>query len=454
MTVSSDQVRLALNFPRVFVVGCSSFFEYVVHSASERALMDVVLTFNCPVLGLSDHVIKIGAIAPFESRHGHVDITPLTAGSQPIRCLLEASCERDSLRFSGVCRDFEVYAQPDSQSNVSVIVQDIQSHRSGGDKGEFGSVKGDVNINITDLLPNVKTVNDLLQLRLPDSFLPIRLEAMHSQDACETLSIPEVFLRYIEPADILHISPAVDVPAGDAPRGWRLCGSAAAVVLGRSSQDADLITRFLPSSTENNARSALLSRRHATMRMNEAKGGILVESLAAHAAVRVGTQTLQPGVLTPVPGGEVVGIGQALSDLRLRFTVRKPLLPRRFRVANLSEWIGHRITQDMNEEGNWGHVVVEYLNSAPALWHTHWFHRSIPVGHGHGTVLDLGPSAQDGTSAYLHHLRGGFWLECTQEGEGHITVEGLPLSRGDIVPLRDGMKVRMAGQDLLVKRIR
>lgn len=454
MSEITASVRLALNFPRVFVVGYSSFFEYTVHSASDRPMFNLVLTLHCPLIGLVDHVIKLGALAAYESKHGHINITPSMAGSQPIRCHMVATQGRDSLCCVGACRDFEVYEKPDSPANVSVIVQDIQSHRSGGDKGEFGSVKGDVNIHITDLLPSVKTVNELLQLRLPDSFLPVHLNAISTPEAGDVLSIPEVFLRYFEPTDVLQLVPTDAGEDGDSTRGWRLCSSSAALALGRSTQDADLVTRFLPASTENNARSALLSRKHALLRIKGTGPELLVESLAAHSAVRVGSQALRPGVLTLVPDGEVLGIGQALSDIRLRCTVRKPHMPRSFRVSNLSDWIGSRVTESMVEEGDWGRVELEPLNSSPAFWRTIWFHRCISFGSGNGVVLHLDVPTFNDTPGYIHHLRGCFWLECSNAGEGRLSVEGLPLAGGDIVPLRDGMKLDLGGAALTVKRIR
>ncbi len=453
MPDSSSAFHLALSFPRVFVAGYPSFFEVRLLNNSTQPLFDVMLSINCPTLGLVDHLLKPGTLASGESKHLHVDVTPQMAGSQPIRCLLEGLQDRESLRYSGVCRDFHVHERPDSPSNISIIVQDIQSHRSGGDKGEFGSVKGDVNIHITDLLHGLKTVNDLLLVRLPEVLLPVRLDAVHSPDACDMLSIPELFLRYFEPAEVLHLMPVQELE-GATPQGWRLCGGEAVVALGRGTQDADLVTRFLPITAENNAKSMLLSRKHALLRMSEAKGGLLGESLAAHATMRVGAQALRPGELTPVPSGEVLGIGPPLAEIRLRCTVRKPLLPRRFRVANLAAWIGNRITQAMTEESNWGRVEFDYLNSAPTPWHTLWFHRYISVGHGHGAVLDLGSPAHDRTTAYLHHLRGCFWIECTSEGEGRIFAEGQDLHDGDIVPLREGMKLTLGSIEVVVKRVR
>lgn len=453
MNASRPDMRLSLNFPRVFVAGCPSFFEFVLHNASETHLLDLALTINSPLLGLSDHVIKLGALCGFESRHGHVDVVPQDIGTQPIRVLVDAFHERDVLRLTGTCREFEVYARPESPANVSVIVHDIQSHRSHGDKAEFGGMKGDVNIQITDLLRNVQTVNDLLQLRIPDVFHPLRLDAINSPDACEMLSIPEVFLRYFEPADVLELKPGTP-PQGDAPHGWRLCSASATLSLGRSTQDADIVTRFLPAGTENNAKSALISRKHALLHINEATGEIHVESLAAHSAIRIGTVQPRAGELTPVPASEVLGIGQALADIRLRCTVRKPLLPRRFRVANLSQWIGDRITQNLSDEGNWGRVELDYLNTTPCFWRTVWFHRYVPVGQGHGNVIEIDTDQMDGTPAYLHHLRGCFWIECASEKKDLIVVEGLPLTEGDLVPLRDGMKLTLGGVEHSVKRVR
>jgi len=452
--LSPVPVTLELNFPRVFVVGCPSFFELSLQVIGEQPLHDIVLSLNCPLLTLTDHLIKLGSMSSRESRLVHVDVVPQAGGSQPIRFLLDAAQERTSVRLSGVCRDFSVYERPETPANISVIVKDIQSHRSTGDKAEFGGMKGDVNIHITDLLPNVQTANDLLQLRLPDAFIPTRLDSITAPDACEMLSIPDIFLRYFEPADVIQITPANVSTDGDSPLGWRLCSATAEVALGRSSQDADLVTRFLPTTSENNAKSAVLSRKHALLRVVESTAEVTVESLSAHALVRVGSQLLRPGCPTSVPPTEMLSIGPALADWRLRCTVRKPLLPRNFRVANLTSWLGQRITQTMIEDGNWGRIEFDYLNSAPTFWRTVWFHRYVPFGSGHGNALLFDTTQLEGTPGYLHHIRGCFWIECTTECEGIITVDGHALRDGDIVPLRDGMKLTLGGLEHIVKRVR
>ncbi|MFZ4592885.1 MAG: hypothetical protein ACOYOF_01420 [Verrucomicrobiaceae bacterium] len=452
---SVSPVTLEVNFPRVFVVGCPSFFEFSLLNASHLPLHDIVLNLNCALLGLIDHVIKLASIDARESRLLHVDVIPQAGGSQPIRCLLDAVQDRNSVRIAGVCSDLIVYERPESPANISVIVKDIQSHRSTGEKAEFGGVKGDVNIHVTDLLPNVQTTNDLLQLRLPDSFIHIRLDPITAPDACEMLSIPAPFLRYFEPADVMQLTPSDGSPDdGAAAHGWRLCAGCAEVSLGRSSQDADLVTRYLPATKENNAKSAVLSRKHALLRMKESEASLSVESLSAHSLVRVGAVQLRPGCPTPVPATEVLSVGPALADLRLRCTVRKPLLPRNLRVANLSEWIGNRVTQGMNEEGNWGRIEFDYLNSAPALWQTLWFQRHIPFGQGHGAAFTIDSPHLDGITGYIHHLRGGFWIECASNLSEAIIVDGHPLRDGDLVPLRDGMKLLIGKIAITLKRVR
>ena len=451
---SLPPVVLSLNFPRVFVVGCPSFLQISLHNQGGSSLLEVVLSLSCPLLGLVNHVVKIGAVTSCESRLIHVDVVPQSGGSQPVRCRLEGVFERNLLCLDGTCSDFMAYERPDSPANVSFIIHDIQSNHSTGDKADFGSVKGDVTLNITDVFKDVQSVNQLLQLRLPDFFIPVHLAAIAAAERCEMLCIPDAFLRCYEPSEVLQLTPVGSEADGDATHGWRLCAGTAELALGRSSQDADVVTRFLPATVENNARSAVLSRKHALLRLDEADARITVESLSAHGLVRVGATQIRPGCPTPVSKDDVLSLGPALSDFRLRCSVRKPLLPRHFRLANLTGWIGNGATQSMAEDGNWGRVIFEHLNSAPALWQTLWFHRHIPFGTRHGAVLALDAALAEGVSGYFHHLRGCFWLECTSETPGLVQVDGHPLLDGDIVPLREGMKVRLGGIELALKNVR
>jgi hypothetical protein len=455
---TAGHLQLALNFPRVFVIGCTSFFEYQITNTSSSPLLDLVINFQSSILGIEANDISIGTLRPGDTHSGHLDFSPRLAGSQPIRCHISAVSGRSAIHVCGSCQPCSVYERPTSPTNVSVIVQDIQSNRSTGEKGEFGAVKGDVNISVTDLLPKVQTVNELLQMQLPDAFTSVTLRPFVQRESYEALCIPEDFIHHFEPAEVIHLTPLDGQPhtsASPPSAGWRLCSTETKLTLGRSTQDADLVTRFLPSNEENNALSALISRKHASLQFSPDGKTLIASVLGTQNHLRKGTTRIHPGDALPfLPSSDVLILGQPPAEFQLRCHKRVALLPRRFRILNLSQWIGHRITDDLDTQENWGSVDFEFPNSSPAFWHTLWFHRYISFGRGKGSAIFVDHEEIDPIHGYIHHLRGTFWIECTSRKHGSLMVDGFAMEYGDIIPLRGGRELRIGNLALQVNRIR
>jgi hypothetical protein len=446
-------LEFAFNYPRVLVAGHPSYIEYRITNRASLPLLDFRFTLHCPNLGLHDVKVDIGSVAPSESRIGHIDVEPRLPGAQPVRVGIDAAQGRTAVRMTGSCPRAITYERPDSPSNVSVIIKDIQSHRSEGDKGEFGSVKGDVNIHVTDLLPKVKTLNDLLQLQLPDNYTRVDLQQETVPGASEMLVIPDAFLHSFEPADVMHLEPDNPSESADSLQGWRLCSFAATPILGRSSMDSDVVIRFLPSSQHNDSKSATISRKHARLTVNIPDRSLAVESLAVHSAVRVNDAPLRAGTLSSIPEEHVIGIGDLPTDYRLKLRFKRPALSRRFRISNISEWIGNRITQNMDGDGDLGRIEFVPLNSELAAWQTIWFHHQISFGGDLASDMLTSVDFPKGVRGSFHHLRGCFWIECSDE-VGGIKVNGSTLPEGSIVALREGLRLELGGRVFTARRVR
>ena len=446
-------LQLHLNFPRVFVAGCASGLEFRLTNGGDRALSDVRLTLACPALGLTGNESIIGVLQPGATYDGHVEVEPAAVGAPALKCAVEAAIGREIMRLEGVWKRLSVYERPQSPSNVSVIIQDIQSHRSEGDKAEFGGVKGDVNIAVHDLLPRVQSLNDLIQLELPDDFRPVLLTRAAQQDRIEVLRVPETFLKTYQPASVVHLSIEGETASAGSPSGWRLCAGGAGVILGRSSQDCDLVTRFLPVNDENNARSATLSRKHAMLRVAP-DGKLLAEALSANALLHVGPATAATGVPLPLAEGDSIALGPTMSEFRLRCRLHQVAMPRRFRITNFTDCAANRATDPGTATVEWGRAELELLNSTPAFWQVIWFQAPVPFGRDADGRFAFNSPDLNAVLGYFHHYRGSFWIESCAQRENAVMVNGIPLDDGELAPLSDGAALEIDGVKLRLARIR
>jgi hypothetical protein len=356
--------------------------------------------------------------------------------------------------MEGVWKRLTVYERPQSPANVSVIIQDIQSHRSDGDKAEFGGVKGDVNIAVHDLLPKIQSLNDLIQLELPNDFRAVLLHRSLKTDDTEVLRIPNPFLKNYQPADVIHLSPENDSSTAEGPlMSWRLCSGSAGVILGRSSQDCDLVTRFLPGTSENAAKSATLSRKHAILRITP-EGRFQAEALTSHALVHVGTATAPTGVPVPIQDGEVVSLGPPMSEFRLSCRLQNVALVRRFRIANFGNCAASRVKPPQSTNPDWGRAEFECLNSSFSFWNVVWFQAPVPFGSVSDGRIGVNSSDLDSALGYFHHHHGAFWVESCAQRDGAVVLNGTHLEDGDIAPLQDGSVLELNGMKFRLSRVR
>ena len=447
-------LQLHLNFPRILVFGCPSSFEYRLTNSGALPASDVSITVTCSSLGLTGHESIIGTLAPGASREGHIEVQPEAVGAPTLRFEVEAAYGKQIVRLEGYRKRLTVYDPPKSPANVSVIIQDIQSHRSEGDKAEFGGVKGDVNISVHDLLPKIQSLNDLIQLELPDDFRPVLLQPSLRKDDTEILRIPAPFLKFYQPADVIHLAPDGEVANAEGPlNAWRLCAGSSGVILGRSSQDCDLVTRFLPCNSENNAKSATLSRKHALLRITP-QGRVQAESLTSHALVHVGTATAPTGVPLPLQEGEVISMGPSMSEFRLSCSLRYVSLARKFRITNFGDSAASRVKLAKSSVADWGRAEFTFLNSTPSFWNLVWFHAPVPFGSVSNGRIGVNSPNLDAALGYFHHHQGAFWIESCAQRDGAVMLNGTQLDDGDIAPLQDGSVLELNGIKFQISRVR
>jgi hypothetical protein len=462
-------VILQLAFPKVFVAGFGSFFYARLVNDDAVPLRVPVVTFTCPDFNPPEVTVPFDVIAPGAYQDVTVSINPAHAGSRPLGVLVEFSDKDISAAQVGNWEGMTIFEKPANEINVTNIIRDVQSHRSSGDKAEFGAVKGDVSINVTNSLGEVRTLNDLLSAAFPVHFQTIRLRGFGTTDmfvVSNRRRIPHALLRVFEPMASLSLRPraaAAATLADSSVCGWRLKGGGQPLVLGRSSTDADLVTRFMPANPSNDVMSAGMSRKHARLSVSR-EGQLQVENITSGNAVHVGTQFVPSGALMLLAPGQWMSLGTAPADLRLSVLL-KPSPHQDSRIINLQEWSGSGATAHHGDPipASWGHAVFTWPNSAPSFWHTVWFTRVASFGSGLECAVQLADDPAEDLLApchgFFHYLRGCYWIEVTSP-RGEVTLsdphvqdgQPVPVLPGQLAPLRSGMTLTIGRNVLAVSK--
>jgi hypothetical protein len=398
---ASDSVSLYLAFPKILVAGFGSFFRATLVNRESTTLENVAVTFACADFDPPEIVLDFDAVAPGARVDKTISITPARPGSRPLACAVEFSLGSDSKSLFGSWEHLTIFEKPSNEINITNIVRDVQSHRSSGEKAEFGAVKGDVSINLTNNLTQIRTLNELLAANMPDELHQVHLRSLTTTEFSSSSNrrrIPSAFLRVYEPMAALSLRPlGAPPPDPRAPAvcGWRLRGGGTPLVLGRSSVDVDMVTRFMPADAANDSKSAGLSRRQARLSVN-GSGQVQVENVSS--------------------GNVVI------------FT--------------------------------WGHALFDWQNSAPSYWNTVWFSRLAAFGSAEDVPLRLDDPGIDPCHGFLHYFNGCYWLEVISP-RGGVTLHDpqiplasppLPIPPGVIVPLRGNMTLTVGSTSYLLTK--
>ncbi len=460
-------LSLHLDFPKIFVAGAGCRFSACVSNIGTEPLQNIAVTFACADFDPPELTIELEDLQPGGRHEKPVSILPTQVGNRPLICTVEFTQGTQTQNLYGTWEGLTIFERPSSQVSITNIVQDVQSHRSSGEKAEFGAVKGDVSINLTNNLAQIQSLNDLLAITLPPAWRKVPLRGLTSTAIRRTSDrrrIPAAFLRVYEPMAALHIRPlgAPPLSASDATaRGWRLRGGAGSqLVLGRSSNDVDLVTRFMPADPASDNKSAGLSRKQARFSVNAA-GLLTVENISSGNVVIVGRTAVPVGSGSLLSSDQALSLGTPPADLRLHVRLA-PTPGHSIRVGNLEEWQGYGPSRHLpaEPEATWGHALIDWLNSAPSYWQTVWFSRLAAFGSASDVPLRLDDAGLDPCHGFLHYFCGCYWLEVISQ-RGGVTLHDpqnpdthapVSIPPGVIVPLRGNMTLTLGNTSFLLTK--
>lgn len=433
---ASCPLTLGLNFDRVFVAENPSTFEILVESQSEMPLENVEILFESARTLGNPLRFDFKRIAPAQKLRRRIEIEPNRAGNFVLQCSVMMELRGEKQSFIG-SRPLRVNAVPDT-SNIVVNIGDIQGNDGGANAG-LGAEYGDVKIsNLVDA-SNIRTLNDLLDLELPEKFqlLDLQLDYQLSLRSLtvaragleKTLSIPSALVGVCQTGVILRLTPT-DTASGPE---FKLVARPR-LTFGRSRQEADFVTWFWPRSKENDAKSMRISGIQAVAEAHQ-KSIFACDAQSANGSTYNGV-ALEPETGIPLDRRGTLAFGAAYELDVLHVPSRLEKGPPA--ITNLRLWNGPE------DPGTplLGSVRFVPVNTEPTPFQTLWLLSDAEFGRSHSNPLIFPDETLAEIQGRFLHWRGCFWLENNVANEG-VTIDQVNLDAGDIAPLATGQRLRL-----------
>jgi hypothetical protein len=432
---------MAINFSHMLVAGHATTFDVRLTNAEHQPLENIEISIESR--GLNG---QVGAtwrrLVPGQSPIKMVEVEPARAGNFVLQ--IAAGWEAGGQRFAyRGQRPLRILQTPDA-GNIQISIGDIQSNAGTGANQGLGADYGEV--NISNLLGGIKTLNDLLELDLPEKFHPVPLELdyelsrqaidLNARRSGEALHIPGAFLATVSPGTLCHFEPA-DGPSPAVP--FRLVARTQ-FRLGRARAEADFVAWVFPRNEANDERSKRVSKINALLEAR-ADGLHIRDNASSNGSALDGHPLDAAGTALERRGRVMLG-GAVEIDIA-RFDSGRPGEPP---VANHRQWNGPGQPAVPARGAVRCEVLAETSQPLNAVWlltdAAFGTSRSNPV------IFDWPELAE--IQGRFHHYRGCFWIENLAEG-GLVRVDQHTLRPGDLVPLATGQQIRLGSRMFRVR---
>jgi hypothetical protein len=430
-------VNLWLNFPGVLVAGCTAIVEAKIENKTNQLLprAELMLQSN----GLADRVQKVcRQVMPNLFACLCLEIKPTEAGWFVLRCDVKGTQQDQAYAFRGSVK-LKVNEKPDPKLVINMgDIQCVRGQANAALGGEFAPV------NISNLVQPgaIRTLNDLLNVELPESYGQVPLELDYEVSRIDitksrapsttSWSIPKQFLAHAQSGTKLKLEalddsgklPAIHLIARDEFK------------LGRSRQDADFLTWFWPRSEENDDRTRRLSKVHVVA---ETHGDKLIVRDAGSA----NRATFEGHPLSENENDLIDQRGTLIlsHEYHLDVTPFESTLAGGLEIVNERLWSGPPASGGSTVRGC---VRFMPINSDIALHNALWIFSDANFGCSklNPLVLDL-PGIEE-VEGRFHYYRRNFWIE-DLPGGSTVSVDDHKLAEREIVPLVNGARVLIGG---------
>lgn len=340
-------------------------------------------------------------------------------------------------------RPLRIYKTPEN-SNVVINISDINSNTGGGANQALGAEYGDVQISNLIEKGAIKTLNDLLEIELPDNFQRIPLELdyevshinMAVRGATGGLRIPPGHLATVQPATVCTLEP-VGVP--EPPLPFRLVARPQ-FRLGRARAEADFIAWVLPRNPSNDEKSKRVSKVQAIAELT-ADGIVISDYASANGTLFDNIPLDDKGTALPRQGRLLLA-----GAVEVDFDRIAPASEAGPVIANLRQWAG----PDTAPLPQRGAVRFEVVSSDAQPLNAFWLLSDASFGTSRSNALSLADPALAEVQGRIHHFRGCFWIETTANNSA-VQVDHTTLRPGEIVPLASGQQLRLGSRTWRLK---
>ncbi len=424
-------LRIFLNFDHVVVAGYPSTFQMLAENKGKTPLDQIEIVMESR--GLERPASRtLTRLAPGQSQRHLFEIDAVRSGNFVLQCTVKCLEEDRQLAFVG-SRALRINEAPGT-ANIVINMKDLH--------GNSGGANAESEARIGGLGPGtIRSLNDLLNLELATRFEPLELALDYNVNAgalvaeeasaAQRLQIPVTFLAQAQAGRLLRLEPA-DTSANRPPE-IRL-SARDSFALGRSREEADLVTWFWPRNETNDSKTRRISKKHAVFERQGAKI-FLRDSGGAG-------QTMFDGQALTAPEGEPFdrrGILSLAGVYVIDVTPFPSNMPDGPAIANLRAWAG---AQEAAVPEAGGSVRFLPMSKQVLPQQSTWLMTEGAFGTSRANPVILEIKGLAEIQGRFHFHLGGFWLE-SLAGNGAVSVNGFKLQPGYIAPLVTGQQVRL-----------
>ncbi len=434
-------VALSLNFHRVFVAGHCTTAEWQIENRSDQLLQRVELSLESRGLSQPGRS-RVASLPPGKSIRQLIEVDPSKPGNFILSCAIGYELAGQRQRRSGTC-PLRINETPGT--NININITDIQSNHATGSNAGLGAEMGSVNIsNLVDGKA-VRTLNDLLQLEIPDLFQQVALsldfelsvasQIYAEQQRSHSLSIPREMVGCAQAGTLLRLVPvegssALPVDFVARPR-FRL---------GRARQEADWVAWVLPRTPENDEKTRRISKVHTVFEATPA--GIQIADGGSANGTALDGQTLSSGSRVPFSG-----------HARLKLAGVYPLeaehlgadASRSLDIDNLALWVGPAAAPVVPAAGA---VRFTPAPPMPAVHAAVWLLSEASFGSSRSNAWTVTGVAE--IQGRFYHHRGCFWLK-DEAPNDWVKINNTSISPSHIIPLVNGQRLRVGAAEFQVE---
>jgi hypothetical protein len=431
-----------LNLPHALVAGYASTLVFRVKNESVTPMENAELYVSSR--GLSGEAVsRVRRLAAGAKSEVLLEVEAARSGHFVLQ--VAASWDQGGQRYAYRGQHpLRIYKSPEN-SNIVINIGDIQSNTGGGANQALGAEYGDVHISNLIERGAIKTLNDLLDLELPENFQRIELELDYEVSRLDTgfrgaagsgLRIPPSLLATVQPAT----SCLFEITAGEPPPIPFRLTARSQFRLGRSRADADFIAWVLPRNAANDEKSKRVSKVQAIAEATEA-GIMLRDNSSANGTLFDHVPLETQGTSLPRQGRLLLAGAVAVEFVRLPPAEEKDPV-----IANARGWTGPAAKPPAQRGAVRFEVVAEGEQPINALW----LLTEASFGTSRSNAVAVVDPSLAEVQGRFHHYRGCFWIETLVDNSA-VQLDRLTLRPGEIAPLATGQQLRLGGHTWRVK---